>query len=69
MTAKAEKRFPFCAGLLIYHDAQFLLGGLEPYFTRGPGVRGTASERNELEYQLARLSHHPSIASELPLSR
>eukprot|EP01052_Picozoa_sp_SAG31_P028739 SAG31_NODE_2798_length_5081_cov_5.160779_3_plen_542_part_00 len=51
-------------GLLIYHDAQFLNGGLEPYGTDGPGVRGTASERDELEYQLARLSHHPSIASE-----
>jgi hypothetical protein len=51
-------------GLLIYHDAQFLNGGLEPYGTAGPGVRGTASERDELEYQLARLSHHPSIASE-----
>lgn len=51
-------------GVLIYHDAQFLNGGLEPYGTAGPGVRGTASERDELEYQLARLSHHPSIASE-----
>jgi beta-galactosidase/beta-glucuronidase len=35
-------------GLLIYHDAQF----------SWPGVRGTASERDELEYQVARLSLH-----------
>ena len=36
--------------------------GLQPYGVAGVGVRGSASERNELEYQLARLSHHPSIA-------
>ena len=50
-------------GILIYHDAQFLLGGLSPYGTATrPGVRGSASEREELEYQISRLSHHPSIA-------
>jgi hypothetical protein len=49
-------------GILLYHDAQFLNGGLEPYGTAGPGVRGTQSERDELRYQLRRLSHHPSIA-------
>ena len=50
-------------GILIYHDAQFLIGGLEPYGIAGPGVRGTASERDELEYQIKRLSVRLTAAS------
>ena len=49
-------------GILIYHDAQFANGGLEGFGIAGPGARGSPSERAELEYQVKRLSHHPSIA-------
>ena len=42
-------------GILLYTDMQFTWG------TTG-APHGTASESAELEYQLKRLSHHPSVA-------
>ena len=60
-SCRGPERLCFCTGILIYHDAQFANGGLEGYGIAGPGARGSASEREELTYQVQRLSHHPSI--------